>query len=367
MTDSLFSIEMLPALQGDAIWIEYGKANSVRRILIDGGPIGAYDALETKIATLPEADKRVELIVISHVDTDHIEGIIRLFAEKRTRWQFMPKDIWFNGWDHLDKSKMLGGREGDFLSALIRRRANEEWNVAFAGNAVVVEADEPLPVKELKDNMKLTLLSPNNDKLLDMAKKWKKDVAKHGLEPGDLEKAWEQLVKTTKYHVAEGVLGGTDDFGRHLKNQLKTDQSLANGTSIAFLAEFNGKSCLFLGDAHIETICQSIRRLIPNRQKRLQVDAVKLSHHGSMSNISKELLELIDARHFLVSTNGAIHEHPDKSAIETIIRCSVREPVFWFNYRSKYNIYWNKPEKDKQKKFTAHYPSEKIEGITVEL
>jgi hypothetical protein len=46
--DPFFRIELLPARQGDAIWIEYGNSSRTRRILIDAGPIDAYDDVETK-------------------------------------------------------------------------------------------------------------------------------------------------------------------------------------------------------------------------------------------------------------------------------------------------------------------------------
>lgn len=367
MPGPFLRIEMLPAIQGDALWIEYGNANDMNRILIDGGPIGAYAALDGKLKTLPEGDKRVELLVITHVDTDHIEGIIRLLADKRNKWLIEPDDIWFNGWRHLKESEMLGGREGDFLSALISRRAFDEWNKAFNRKAVVVEPDKPLPVVVLKDRMKLTLLSPDPRSLQDMADKWAEKVEKFGLEPGDLDKAWEQLVDTTKYRVAEGVLGGTEDFGKSLAKQLKVDQSLANGTSIAFLAEFEGKSCLFLGDAHADFICQSLRRLIPAGQERLKVDAVKMSHHGSKANISEDLMKLVDARHFLVSTNGAIHNHPDKAAIEAVLQWSVQDPTLWFNYALQQNASWAKVPKEVKRSFTTRFPVDKAEGTVIEL
>ncbi|MEZ5082471.1 MAG: hypothetical protein R2750_03330 [Bacteroidales bacterium] len=41
----------------------------------------------------------------------------------------------------------------------------------------------------------------------------------------------------------------------------------------------------------------------------------KVSHHGSKSNISKKLLDLLDAKHYLISTNGDRHNHPDPEAI----------------------------------------------------
>lgn len=369
MSKAFFRIKMLPAKQGDALWVEYGKGNKVRRILIDGGPIGAYTELNDQIKALPDGDKRVELLVISHVDTDHIEGVVRLLAEKRSKWLFEPEDIWFNGWRHIEETMDLGGREGDFLSALIRRRAFDKWNKAFGRKAIIVRQDKQLPVVPLLDGigMRLTLLSPNLDKLKKMAKKWQKDVEKFGLEPGDLDAAWEQLVETTRYHPEEGLLGGPKDFTEKLKKQLKTDQSLANGTSIAFLAEFEGKSCLFLADAHADVICESLRKLIPAGKERLKVDAVKVPHHGSRHNISKDLMKLIDAKHFLVSTDGSIHKHPNKPAIEAVINWSVQKPTLWFNYRNKYTLPWSKVSAKSKRNFISKYPKSEDGGIIVEL
>jgi metal-dependent hydrolase (beta-lactamase superfamily II) len=354
MSKPIFRITMLPAKQGDALWIEYGKGDRTRRILIDGGPIGAYSALDDRMQALPDGDKGVELLVVSHVDTDHIEGIIRLFAQKRSKWPVEPNDIWFNGWRHIE-------------AAEIRRRAFDEWNKAFDKKAVVVPEDGPLPVVTLADGMTLTLLSPDANKLQKMADKWRADVDKHGLEPGDLDAAWEQLLETAKYHPEEGILGGPKDFSDKLAKQLKTDQSVANGTSIAFLAEYEGKSCLFLADAHADRICQSLRKLIPAGQERLKVDAVKMSHHGSDHNISEELMNLIDAKHFLISTDGSIYKHPDEAAIEAVITWSKRKPTLWFNYRSEYNAGWEEAPADVEKQFASKYPASNDDGIVVDI
>jgi hypothetical protein len=367
MADAFFHIEMLPANQGDALWIEYGKAGIKRRIIIDGGPLTAYKAFENRFGMLPDGDKRIELIVISHIDTDHIEGIIRLFAQKRNQWPIEPEDIWFNGWRHLEAATDLGGLEGDFLSALICRRAFAEWNKAFDKEAVVVLPDKPLPEITISDGMKLTLLSPNPEKLKKLADKWRKDVAPHGLEPGDLDGAWEQLAASAKFQLDTGTLGSDQDFSMQLAKQLKIDQSLSNGTSISFLAEYEGKSCLFLSDAHPDIICDSLKMLIPEGKKQLRVDAVKMSHHGSRHNISKEMMKLIDARHFLVSTNGAIHKHPDEAAIATVINLSGQKPEIWFNYRTKYTLPWSKVPVNSDKEFISHYPISGKEGIVIEL
>lgn len=353
---------MLPARQGDAIWVEYGTGRKTRRILIDAGPIDAYADVEARLKKLKEGDKRVELVVITHVDTDHIEGMIRLFAEKRQRWLIAPEDIWFNGYRHMKEAGILGGREGDFLSALLHHRSFDKWNKQFGGKPVVISTKQPLPVVNLEGGMKLTLLSPDAAKLKRMAGKWAKDVDKHGLKPGDLEGAWEQLLKQTKLHPDDGILGGPGEMDESLRKQLKADSSAANGSSIAFLAEFGGKSCLFLADAHTAIIVKSLRRLIPEGQSRLKVDAVKVSHHGSRNNISKELLDLIDAKHFLVSTSGAKHNHPNTPAIKAIVQGSLQDPVLWFNYRSSQTLLWQKPPYPGLRGYTARYPGKTTSG-----
>lgn len=362
-----FRIELLPAKQGDAIWVEYGNSDRTRRIMIDAGPIDAWPEVEAKLKTLPAGDKRAEAVVITHVDTDHIEGIIRMFAEKRNKWLIAPEDIWFNGFRHMKESQLLGGMEGDYLSALLHHRAFANWNVKFGQKSVVVIPDQDLPVKTLEDGMKITLLSPDKEKLEKMADKWEDDVTGKNLRPGDLESAWARLLTETKYNMPQGILGGAGEIDEAVRKQLNADSSKANGSSIAFLAEFEGKRCLFLADAHHTVISKSLKKLIPPGKTRLKVDAVKVSHHGSRNNISKTLMSLIDAQHFLISTNGAKFDHPDEPAILAIIQGSVRDPELWFNYRTEYNEIWEPANNPGLRPYKAHYPEEGKEGIAVEL
>jgi glyoxylase-like metal-dependent hydrolase (beta-lactamase superfamily II) len=76
----MFSIEMLPAKDSDCVWIEYGKPDEVHRVVIDGGPLGASDALRSRIETLPVADRNLELLVVTHIDSDHIAGIVKALS-----------------------------------------------------------------------------------------------------------------------------------------------------------------------------------------------------------------------------------------------------------------------------------------------
>jgi beta-lactamase superfamily II metal-dependent hydrolase len=369
MPTPFFRVEMLPAKHGDALWIEYGSGSGpTRRIVIDGGPINAYPEFEAKLRQLPDGDKRVELLVITHVDTDHIEGTIRLLALPRQRWPFAPRDIWFNGYRHLRPQTDLGGREGEFLSALIHQRAFAEWNKAFNREAVVITNAADLPRITLDGGMALTLLSPDTRKLSTLAEKWEEDLAGSVIRPGDLERAWAELVKAKKFTAGAELTLGPEDLTAKLRAQLKgRDASAANGSSIAFLAEFDDKRCLFLADAHMNLVCESLEKLIPPGATQLRVDAIKLSHHGSKHNITPRLLELVDARHFLVSTNGDRHDHPDPDAMEAVVLGSTRRPTLWFNYRSAFTEPWERRAAAPGARFDARFPERGAEGIAIAL
>ncbi len=368
---SNFTIEMLPARHGDALWIEYGPDDARFRVMIDAGPIEAFADIQEKLDSVPADDRALELLVVTHVDTDHIEGIIRMLAPKRAKWKVLPQEIWFNGYQHMRPGRDLGGKQGEFLSALIHNRANDLWNKSFDGEAVKVGADDEasLPSVTLPGGMKLTILSPDTDKLEKMANQWDDDIKKWATEPGDLEAAWDYLAKKSQYLPDEGLLLGPQDITEKLASQLKgADSSDANGSSIAFLAEYAGKSCLFLADAHMDRICASIRKLLPAGKKTLRVDAVKVSHHGSDGNITQEFMQLVDARHYLFSTNGAKYKHPDAAAVEAVIMGARvnRRPVLWFNYSTKFNDIYLQDGRH-GKRFQTRYPKDGGSGIKIDL
>ncbi|MDE2415213.1 MAG: hypothetical protein KGM60_10685 [Comamonadaceae bacterium] len=370
MTDqasTFMRVEMLPALHGDCLFVEYGDARRTRRLLIDGGPIGAYGALDQRMGQLPAGDRRFELIVLSHVDTDHVDGLVRLFATPRP-WPFVVKDCWFNGWRHLEQAHgLLGGKQGEYFSALLARRLDDGcWNGAFGGQAVVVPDAGPLPERELAGGMRLTLLSPNLQKLDKMRDAWRKDIA-GAFTPGDLDAAWQQLATQKRYLPGQGLLGSTPELDALLQKQSKPDNSAANGSSIAFLAEYAGKSCLFLADAHPDIVCASLRRLLAARgQQRLKVDAVKLAHHGSKSNTNDELMALIDSPRFLFSSNGAQFGHPDREAVQRVIARSAHPaPTLYFNYLSERNGEWRSAALQAQLAYQAVYPDGENQPLAV--
>ncbi len=369
MSDQFIRVEVLPALHGDCLWVEYGDSTHTHRLLIDGGPIGAYAALQQRLTSLPPGDKKFELIVLSHVDTDHIDGLVRLFAEPKP-WPFVIEDVWFNGWRHLEPTTgILGGKQGEFFSALLNQRLDRRcWNGAFEGKAVVVPDTGALPEKTLAGGMKLTLLSPTAPKLAKMREAWRKDVGST-FTPGDLEAAWKWLQNQKKYLPKSGLLGSSPELETLLEKQSRPDQAAANGASIAFLAEFSNKRCLFLADAHPDIICSSLKRLLAQRGlERLKVDAIKVAHHGSKGNTTDELLSLIESPRFLFSTNGDQFHHPDKETVQRVIsRSKDGNLTLYFNYKTDFNKEWEDEKLQGDLHYATQYTTDEHAPLVVDI
>lgn len=337
MATPCLNIEMLPARHGDCLWLEYGHEDKPKRVLIDGGPADTFSRLEQRIAEVPRGQRVFELVMLTHVDADHVEGLVRFFAD--TPPLMSVRKVWFNGWRQMKKAHgLLGAAQGEFLSALLVRRAPYAWKANTAPWAVPGQGK--LPVSTLEGGLRLTLLSPDAKKLDAMAKAWEKVVAKAGFLPGNLDAAWDKLSTQKKLLPKKGLLGAAPALDKLLATQFVQDQAKPNGSSIAVLAEYGDRRALLLGDAHPSVVTASLRRLCEERGlERIKVDAVKVSHHGSKGNTSIALLKLVDSPRWLISTNGDQFKHPDKECIARIIRYG-KPKELWFNYRSAFTKPW---------------------------
>ena len=361
----MFHIEMLPALHGDCIWIEYGEKSRLNRMLIDGGPLPTYDALRTRIEKVPKDQRRFELLVLTHVDADHIESTVKLLNVQEL--DFEVGDIWFNAWKHLLPANKdeLGPVQGEYVSALIKQHGLP-WNKAFGQGSVAVHEGADLPSITLAGGMKLTLLSPDAKKLAKLAPEWAKAVRAAGLEPGIAREALEDLSKRKKYRPPDELGGGRFDITALAEAPFQSDRSSSNGSSIAFLAQYQGKSCLFLGDAHAPAVVDGIKRLLRGEDK-LAVDAIKLPHHGSRNNVSRELIELLKCPRYMISTNGDIFEHPDAESIARVIKYGDRFPGIYFNYLSDTTRIWKEAAMQGRTDFKVHFPEPESMGIIIDL
>jgi hypothetical protein len=342
----IFTIHMLPARQGDCLWIEYGDEQAPRRLLIDGGTPETHQVLQQRIQALPKAQRRFELLVITHIDSDHIGGALPLFADDP---DVAFEDVWYNAWRHLfdPDHEAFGPVQGEKLARSLDE-GGLAWNKAFGGKRVCIPKSGPLPTLELPGGMRLTLLSPGADELKKLRPYWAEECKKSGLVPG--ESASSSHPAPPGYEAM-----GPVNIDALALEAFTGDGSPANASSIALLAEYEGQRALLAGDAHADVLLKSVKRLVPAGE-RLHLDAFKLAHHGSKHNLSRDLLDRLDCRNYLISTDGTQFKHPDRQAVARVLKYGGLKPQLHFNARSDQNLLWDSPSWQKLYGYAVFYP-----------
>ncbi len=355
----MIHLKFLPARFGDCIWIEYGDDQKTHRILIDGGTAGTRHDIKKLLNALPENERKLELLVVTHIDRDHIEGILKMFEEK-DELPFEIDDFWFNSWNHLpqnNEDEHFGAVQGERLTVqILKHQLN--WNKKFNGKAIVVENDE-LPKVELPGGMKLTILSPAPEHLAELKDKWEEEVLDANLNPGFSLAPNDEEEEDEQFGVPE-----IPDVNALVQEEFHEDEAAGNGSSIAFLAEFNEKKILFCGDAFPTQLVKALDIISPD--EKLKLDLFKVSHHASSHNTSQELLDKVDCKNFVISTNGSIFKHPKAVTISRIIK-STENANLIFNYKSAVNKIWALPSLINEFNYTAVYPEENGKPVKVDI
>jgi hypothetical protein len=364
-------LTFLDARQGDAIWVRWGEG---RQLLVDMGTSGTGRSIAERFRALPEGEREFELLVVTHVDTDHIGGVLTGLVDPEEPVPVTFKDVWFNGWDHLngrvpadERSALepMGGVQGELFSSWLRTHA---WNDAF-GRAAVVRTGTELPRLELPDGLTITVLAPVQERLTDLAPDWR-DAVVEALEKGTLTEAspgLESLGPSTP-----PTLEGLVDLEMLSEDPFKVDGSKANAASIALLLEHDGKRAVLTGDSIASELVGGLA-LLRHRLgdsdgdgDRVPVDLVKLPHHGSRNNVSRELVRALDCPQWVFSSDGTTFRHPDAIAVARVLREAPRGAHLVFNVPSTFNGWWQRPEWQALFGYTATY-GVVGDGITVTL
>jgi beta-lactamase superfamily II metal-dependent hydrolase len=345
-----FRVTALPANEGDCLVLSYGEQNDLRHIVIDAGRKGTAAKLTPYLAQ--EKITRLELLVVTHVDADHIEGMLDFLD---THQEMEIADIWFNGYRHLREGlSAMGPVQGEKLTT---RLASRSWNLAFGGAAARV-ADDGTPVKmpALPGGMVFTILSPNKHKLALLEPVWVEECRKQGLTPG-------HGVEEEKPKAGLHALGA--NLAEIAATNTTEDSTEANGSSIAMIAEYGGKRALLGADAHADILCDSLTRL--NGGAPVAIDLLKVPHHGSQANVTLGLMKALQCCDFFVSTSGARYKHPDTVAIARLIVGSAGKARLRFNYLQPKTQFW------KDRSFIAGEPPYEClfpdgdHGVSIEL
>jgi beta-lactamase superfamily II metal-dependent hydrolase len=359
----MLQLELLPAGRGDSILLEYGQPASPYRILVDAGPATAYPAVRARLARIPPERRRLDLLVVTHVDADHVEGVVKLLNDADLAVEV--GELWFNGYRHLPGE--LGPSQGEMAGALAEHRSIA-WNATFDAKAVKREPGLPLPRVELPGGLSVTVLAPTDRELERLRVEWDRACERAGLTPGSVEDALRLLGQTRRLQPLDSYLDDGSDLERLAATTSDLDRSVPNASSIVLLVEGGDRRVLLAGDSTPDALVPALERVVAERDvSRLRLDAFKLPHHASRANITRELVRLVDADRYLVSTDGSYFGHPDDEAIARVIVDSPRGATLVFNYETDATLRWSNERLVDRYGHRTDYPEPRSAGIAVRL
>lgn len=341
----MIELTMLPGKDGDCLLLSYGDGSQVRRVLVDGGRASSYDLVKPVLASLEPA--HLDLLVVTHVDQDHVLGVLKLLGDED---RVGVGEVWFNGYDHLKDVALetFGAKDGELLTTKLLEQ-HIPWNAAFGGRAV----EHGRAPDGFGDGARFHVVAPDRALLEQLVDVWEEECRKHGLIPG---------VEAKEPPAIEGFEQlGPRDIEKLAATPFVADPSKPNATSIAFLFEYDGVRILFTGDGDDRRIVASLKPLAAAEGGRVRLDALKVAHHGSAGNVSRELLELVDCPRYLISTNGARHGHPDEIAMARILKYGGATKELVFNYRDRATE-WDVPEWKATYGYTVTVPPPEEDG-----
>ncbi len=345
-----FSLDVRRARKGDCMLLHFGTDDDPGLILVDGGPSQVYKPhLRPRLEEIREArglaaneQLPVDLLMVSHVDDDHIRGLLELSAEEKNLKRDQEPQLldvlsfWHNSFDaivdaatvpltaamgsHFGAASLAAGSvlsEDDVLEVQCFSEEGDE--VVESGLKVLASIEQGYQLREdarylgwsnqeFDDGL---IIAELGGTVLSMGKKLNLTVA------GPMES---ELLKLRSEH--NKWVEKMEQEGKPLPEALAAyvDRSVANLSSIVVLAEVEGMTMLLTGDARGDKIIEGLQltnMLGPETDSTMKVNVLKVPHHGSSANLMLEFFQRIIADHYVFSGNGE-HGNPERESLEMV-------------------------------------------------
>ena len=367
----LFTLEVLPAAEGDCLLLHWGTKTKPKLAVIDGGPGKIYEnhlrpRLEEILANHGGTELELELLMISHMDDDHIIGIKKLIREVRGEIEegaqdrpFVLRRLWHNVFndilgDAVDKyfekftssftASVRGEPHPDVVKGLakaFRTRQGEskaraeadahDVAMVLAGHndgRAVRDDYEFLFKRHLVSAMNSVFKNSQGKTTLVMPESAPKPLKVEGLEfriAGPQQPEIEALQKEFDKYIEKNGMSAEAVLAAY------ADRSIKNLSSIVCLAEFGDdpkKTILFTGDARGDKILEGLEATgLLKSGKTMSVDVLKVPHHGSDRNVEPEFFKRIVADTYVLSGDGK-NGNPDRDTLQWIADARGKSATF---------------------------------------
>ena len=359
-------LQMFQSDKGDCLMLT-GRDGT--RALIDGGMRGSYrDHVAPALSDIAAGNGKLDLVCLSHVDQDHIAGVLQLFDDHvawkvhdfqlrsgnaRHREPERPRppevaELWHNPFHRqvdanlgdierlLAQTSVLleaGDEPDDHRRAVDQRELTESVgeaiqltrrvgaeqlgipvNRSFGGELIMIrDTPQQIPLGA----MKVTVIGPFKADLEKFRDEWNEWLDQNRAELDRIDARMRRDEERLDASEAERLRAAVALRAGELGDRDKV--TAPNLASIMLLVEEGRRTILLTGDGHGDDILRGLESAgAITDGGGLHVDVLKVQHHGSEFNVDPKFCRRITADNYLFCGNGK-HENPDLKVLGAII------------------------------------------------
>lgn len=366
-------VHFLPAMAGDCILIELEHPDC---ILIDCGYKTTYNTeLRPLLLRLSAEGYRISLMIISHIDRDHIEGAVHFLRENGDAEipAIIPVDeIWINGFFNtlfprlefkhreidelsLEERKMLSDKlkslkmsfpDEGYISAtqckaLERLCVQNGYRVNCSCPDRIVKRSA-MRYSEVATNRisiagcQIAILNPGEPQLEALSRELDREMIRwfgrdYKIQQSDeFTQLFELLMELYEEPTSsEPIMAKSANLKSWLGTSLLAPMNAVSRSSIVVEIIYHGRNMLFTGDGESSDWVEFLAPIY---------DLIKISHHGSTKPNIK-LLENCKAKHLLVSTNGGAYDrYPENELLARMIFSGAERLHFNYDIGQKHQL-----------------------------
>jgi hypothetical protein len=332
----ILSLDVLPARKGDCLLLHYGTKDDPGLIVIDGGPAQVYKPhLKPRLERIRQAralgnnDRLpIDIVMVSHIDDDHINGILEMTKEiiaagvQKPPLPVRALSVWHNSLEEILQ---------DTPDVLVGAVTAQYGTASLSGDPETEGLDETAAMVlssvaqgvQLRENLKKLKWSINREFDGALVR------ANAGMEPLTLDRGPTLHVVGPMEPELAALQREYAKFLRESEKKRKerellaafTDRSIPNLSSIVVLVELGGKTILLTGDARGDKILEGLEMmglLKPGPGETLHVDIMKVPHHGSDRTLDPVFFRRVTADHYVFSGDGE-HGNPERGTLEMLL------------------------------------------------
>ncbi|MCX2933391.1 hypothetical protein ORI20_24265 [Mycobacterium sp. CVI_P3] len=386
--------------KGDCLLLE-GESGEL--VLCDGGMGPSMrDSVRHELAGLREQGRELEFAYISHVDNDHINGVLQLLQDE-VEWRVFDhhrdtndpirephcprppvvKGILHNGFrDQITANNrrledivtareieslltamvppLFGTAVPELMYAADRMQAiatgiSESLQISrlTAADALDIPVNQPPGVDKPSrllyagrpgdeftlGSMTFTLLGPTEKELKDLRDGWNHWLRNNRDRATKLRA---QLKKRVEDFSADALTDSPFDLRDWEGIPDFEGVTVPNIASLMFMVQEGERRLLLTGDCQQKFILDGLRRtgFLGHGDDHLHIDVLKVQHHGSEHNMDDNFADTVSADHYVFCGNGQ-HDNPDLGVLQTVFGSRSSDDKdfhFWFSTTSEAQV-----------------------------